>query len=111
MIGDCRMNVVLKSIRKSAAGTPRSPVYTTTFLIDGKVRRFHAVVSTRQGSAIRFQESGIDRLLAENMDQGRSVYQAVSQTHRGLSPKLPMALGRLPSATRHAQREALALSA
>ena len=89
------MRVGLQSLRKSKASVT-APEYTATFNVDGKVRRFHAVVRVRQGNAIRFREVAIDRLLAFNMDQGRRVYEAIAKLHRdGHAPGLPLDLGEL----------------
>ena len=88
------MNTILETIRKSK-NSKTLPEYTAAFRIDGKLRRFHATVRVREGCAISFREPAIDRLLVNNIDQGKKVYRAIFDTHEKRTPTLPIPLGDL----------------
>ncbi len=89
------MNTILETIRKSK-NSKTLPEYTATFRIDGKLRRFHATVRVREGCAISFREPAIDRLLVNNIDQGKkSSIVLFFHTHESRTPTLPIPLGDL----------------
>ncbi|HUO10768.1 MAG TPA: hypothetical protein VM008_20875 [Phycisphaerae bacterium] len=102
------MNITLHSLRKTRSGSTLSPIYSLYLLADGKRRTVHATVRTRQANGIRFREAWFDSLLALNMDQGRCVYQAVSEFHRNRRlPKFPLELGNLDPAPLQPKRRTL----
>ena len=82
------MNTILETIRKSK-NSKTLPEYTAAFRIDGKLRRFHATVRVREGCAISFREPAIDRLLVNNIDQGKKSIAPSSTPTKSAPPLSP----------------------
>jgi hypothetical protein len=109
------MHVIFQGLRKSKA-TSTATEYIVTLRVDGKLRRFHALVSADEICAVSFRETELNDLLAYNMnsDQGRMVYKSVAQLHHeGRKPALPMDLGNwlpFPTLTKPRRRLAKAVA-
>jgi hypothetical protein len=86
--------VTLHSLQKSNANGSCAH-YIATFRLGDKLQNYHATLRPREGNAIRFREPAIDKLLTNNIDQGRKVYRAILELYRGHPTKFPLPLGDL----------------